>query len=184
MSGQLRYCLRHRAVRTGAWSCALALGVAVVAAAFWWPVHKRVHSLQEQFTAARREAVDQQQLEQDLAVYARAQTNAARLQAKLAYAATQAQLVEDLAGLARSNDVRIVSEAYEEGRRTGTHGVLNADLAVSGTYRALRQFLDGVAALPSWSEIDAVELERAKEIGAVNGKVRVVTYRLPQQATK
>jgi Tfp pilus assembly protein PilO len=184
MSGSLRYCLRHRAVRSGAWACAVAVGAAIVAVAFWWPVQQRVQQLEEQFLALRREAIDQRQLAQGLVAFERANKDVTRLQSKLEYGGTQAQLVEDFTRLARSNDVRIVSEAYEEGRRTGTHGILNADLAVSGSYRALRQFLDGLAALPSWSEVDAVELERAKQTGMVSGKVRIVTYRLPQEASK
>jgi Tfp pilus assembly protein PilO len=185
MSGRLRYCFRHPAVRSGAWACAVAAGAAVVSLALWWPAHDRMQNLQSQFSDAKRELIDRQQLMKGLTAYESAQKSAASLQAKLEYGGTQAQLVEDISRLARSQGVRIVSEAYEEDRRRGgSHSVLNADLAVQGDYRSLRGFIDGLGSLPSWSEIDSVELERAREAGVINGKVRIVTYRQSQQAIK
>ncbi len=174
---QVRYVLRHPAVRSGAWAAALAGVGAAITVATWLPAHHRVGQLTQELTTKSRALREADASEKLLATYEQARAAVALLEKKLEYAATQAQLLEDLGRLARQHGVRIVSEAYEEGKKGGAQATLNAELAIRGSYAAIRGFLAATSALRTWSEIDEVVLEKAREPGVVNGKVRIVTYR-------
>jgi energy-coupling factor transporter ATP-binding protein EcfA2 len=110
-----------------------------------------------------------------LAAYARAGRDVASLEKKLRYAATQSQLVQDFARLARRHGVKIVSETYEETR--GPQPSLSAELAVQGDYPALRDFVRDLSVLPTWSEVQEVRLESAQGAASQRGRIRIVTYR-------
>ena len=175
--GRLRYVLRHPVVRAGAWAAALCLVAAATSFAAWLPTHQRVQHLAQELGAKSRALREADQSEKVRLAYEQARKAVEVLEAKLEQAATQAQLLEDFGRLARQHGVRIVSEAYEEGKGAGVQQTLNAELAIRGSYGSIRGFLAATSALRTWSEIDEVVLERAREAGVVEGKVRIVTYR-------
>lgn len=171
----LRYSLRHPWARAGAWACALALAAAGAALAAWWP-EQRAHAALEQKIAAQRGALAQAKRSEALArAYVQANQEVALLDGKLAEAATQAQLVQGFARLARRHGVKIVGETYEEGR--GAQPALSAELTVQAAYPALRDFLAALASLPTWSEVHEVRIESARGAELQKGRVRIVTYR-------
>ncbi len=173
----LGYSLHHPWVRTALWACLVGLLCAVLGAAFWWPAYQGHAELERQIAAKRREFVQAQQAEQLARAYVKAQQDVTLLEKKLEHAATQAQLVENLARLARQHGVRIISETYEEGRSGAGPVALHAGLAVQGSYRAVREFIRGVSTLPTWSEVHEVWLEKARESNWIKGRIRLVTYR-------
>jgi Tfp pilus assembly protein PilO len=167
----LRYSARHPWARAGAWAC----GCALVAFAAWWPEQREQAALEEAIVSQRRTLVDARRTEELARAYLQARKEIAALDRKLGHAATQAQLVQDFARLARRHGVRIVSETYEEGR--GVQPTLSAELAVQGAYPALRDFVAGLAGLPTWSEVHEVRIESARGAKLQKGRVRIVTYR-------
>ena len=133
----------------------------------------------------RSALVQAQQSDELLAAYARAGKQVTQLEKKLAYAATQAQLVESFARLARAHGVRIVTETYEEGRAAGTQPALSAELAVQAGFPALRDFLRDLSSLPTWSEVQEVRIESERGAAVQKGRIRIVTYRAaPAQVSK
>lgn len=173
----LRYSLRHPWVRIGLWAAGAALGLMIVALAVWWPARISQQRLEDQIAAKRRDLVQAQQAEELLHAYVRASKEVVVFEKKLEYAATQSQLVENLARLSRKHSVKIISETYEEGRTPGTQPTLNTELAVQGNYPALRDFLRELSALPTWSEVQEVRFESERSTGLLKGRIRVVTYR-------
>jgi Tfp pilus assembly protein PilO len=173
----VRYSFRHPWIRAGL-ILAAAVGVLVlIALAFWWPAKSSRVELEEQIASKRRMLVNLQQADELLRMYTRAQKDVPVLEKKLANAATQAQLVEQLGRLARRHKVTVLSETYEEGRGTSSYGILNTELTVQGSYPALRDFLRSLPELPVWAEVQELRLEAARDAGAVKGRIRIATYR-------
>lgn len=176
--GRLRYSARHPWARSGLWACAVAALLAVAAAVAWWPAERSRAALEERIAAKRASLVQAQQSGELARAYAQAREGVALLEKKLEHAATQAQLVENVARLARRHGVRIVSETYDENAAAaGRNSALIVELSVQGSYPSLRDFLRGLGALPTWSEIQEVRLETVHGAPFQRGRIRIVTYR-------
>ena len=178
----LRYSARHPWARAGAWACAAALAALCAAAAAWWPEREAQAALEQAIVAERRALTEAQRAEELWRAYAEARKEVAALDRKLGHAATQAQLVQSFARLARRHGVRIVSETYEEGR--GAQPMLSAELTVQGAYPALREFVAELAGLPTWSEVHEVRIESARGAELQKGRIRIVTYRQAAEGGK
>ena len=180
---ELRYGARHPWARAGLRAGAAAATLALLALAVWWPAQRERTALEDKIQSKRRDLVQAKQADELLGAYARALKDVALLEKKLQNAATQAQLVENFARLARDRGVKIISETYEEGRGAGAHPSLNTELAVQADYPALRDFLRDLSTLPTWSEVQEVRLESVQGAATQKGRIRIVTYRhAPQQA--
>jgi len=180
---ELRYGARHPWARAGLRAGAAAATLALLALAVWWPAQRERTALEDKIQSKRRDLVQAKQADELLGAYARARKDVALLEKKLQNAATQAQLVENFARLARHRGVRIITETYEEGRGAGAHPSLNTELAVQADYPALRDFLRDLSTLPTWSEVQEVRLESVQGAATQKGRIRIVTYRhAPQQA--
>jgi Tfp pilus assembly protein PilO len=173
---EIRYALGDRSVRGGLWALLASAVVAVVATAYWWPAASEHEQLLERIANQRREVVRNQQAAELLHAYQQAQSVVPSLEAKLAQAPSQGQLVEQLGGLVRRHGVRVLSEAYEESKRADRPPALIAELVVVGSYAALRNVIDGLASLPSWSEVEELRIEQTPA-GELRGRLRIVTHR-------
>ena len=174
-AADLRYAARHPWAQAGLWACAGTGALALAALAFWWPAQHERDALEGRIASVRRDLIQAQQADELLRAYEHARKDVASLEMKLQYAATQAQLVENFARLARKHGVKIVTETYEEGR--GAQPTLNTELAAQGGYPALRDFLRDLSALPTWSEVQEVRLESVQGASALKGRIRIMTYR-------
>ncbi len=171
----LRTSVRHPWAKAGAWACAAALAALGAAAAAWYPEREAQEVLEQAIVAERRALVEAERAGDLARAYGQARKEVAALDGKLRHAATQAQLVQSFARLARRHGVRIVSETYEEGR--GAQPALSAELTVQGAYPALREFVAELAGLPTWSEVHEVRIESARGAELQKGRIRIVTYR-------
>jgi len=149
----LRYSARHPLARAGLWACSATAVLVFGVLAVWWPAQREQAALEDKIISTRRAMVQAQQADELLSAYARAHKDVALLEKKLQHAATQAQLVENFAHLARNHGVKIVTQTYEEGRGSGTQPTLSAELTVQGGYPALRDFVRDLSALQTWSEV-------------------------------
>lgn len=173
----LRYYLRHPAVRGGLWSAAAFAVLATVLATMWWPGERSRRELEQNIESRRAGIVQMREREQVARAFDQARGGVESLETKLAYAATQAQQVADLAQLARKHGVTLISQAYEESTRKNEPPRLYTELTVQGSYRALDNFITGLPQLPSWTEAQDIVIERAHDSGVVKGRMRLVTYR-------
>lgn len=176
-SVSLRYYLRHPMVRAALWACAVFTVIAAVVLTMWWPGERSRRELERGIEARRADIVQMREQERVASAFGQAQTGVTSLETKLAYAATQAQQVSDLAQLARKHGVSLISQAYEESTRKNEPPRLYTELTVQGSYRALDNFITDLPQLPSWTEAQDVVIERAHDGGAVKGRMRLVTYR-------
>ena len=180
----LRYYFRHPGVRAALWAgSALAL-MAAVLVVLWWPGERRRSELERHIEARRADIVQMREREQVARAFELARGGVQSLETKLAYAATQAQQVADLAQLARKHGVSLLAQAYEESARQNEAPRLYTELTVQGSYRSLDNFIADLPQLPSWTEAQDVVIERARESNVVKGRVRLVTYRGTRSASE
>jgi hypothetical protein len=175
---ELRYNARHPWARAGLLVFAVTAALLAAVLAMWWPAHLNQNDLEQQILAKRRSVARAQQSEELLRAYERSRKEVALLERKLQHGATQAQLVQGFARLARRHGVRIVSETYEEGRNAAAQPALSGELAVQAAYPALRDFVRELATLPTWSEVQEVRIETAHGAATQKGRIRIVTYRV------
>jgi hypothetical protein len=176
-ASELAYSARHPWARAGAVVLFLSVTFFGIVAAAWWPLERDTRALEQAVAEKRRALLRARESEALAAAYAQAHKDAAALERKLAHGATQAQLVQSFARLARRHGVKVVSETYEEGRNAA-QPALSAELTVQAAYPALREFVRELAALPTWSEVQEVRIENAAGGGATQkGRIRIVTYR-------
>jgi Tfp pilus assembly protein PilO len=173
----LRYSARHPWARGGLWAVCAAAVLAAAAAAAWWPAQREHAALESEIAARRSSLVQARQAEEVSRAYEQARGAVAVLEKKLQHGATQAQLVESFARLARKHGVKIVAETYDEGRNPAVQPALSAELTVLGSYPALREVLRELSALPTWSEVHEVRLETVQGTPTQKGRIRIVTYR-------
>jgi hypothetical protein len=177
-AAELRYSARHPWARAGLWAAAAAGALMLAAAALWWPAQRERLALEGEIAAKRRALVQARQSDELGRAYVQAQAAVVVLEKKLQHGATQAELVENFARLARRHGVRIAAETYDEGRNaSGQQPALSAELSVQGSYPALREFLRELSALPTWSEVHEVRLETLRGAGTQKGRIRIITYR-------
>jgi Tfp pilus assembly protein PilO len=173
----LRHSARHPWARGGLRACALGAVLLAASAAAWWPAERARAALEGEIAAKRRALAQTRQAHELLGAYTKAAKEVASLERKLDHAATQSQLVESFARLARKHGVKIIGETYDAGRAAAVQPGLSAELSVQGPYPALREFLRDLSVLPTWSEVQEVRLETARESGIQKGRIRIMTYR-------
>lgn len=173
---RLRYGARHPMARAGRWALAVAVTGLTLSGALWWPIASERTRLIDQIAQQRRALVAAREAVELQRAYGLAAQRAPELENKLRQTVSPAQLVESLGQLARRHGVRIVAEAYEEGRRERPPQSLVADLTLTGDYLALRRFIDGLAGLATWSIAEEVRLEVVRGGTDVRARLRVVTY--------
>lgn len=173
---RLRYGARHPMARAGRWALVIAVAGLTLSAAWWWPIASERTRLTDQIAQQRRALVAAREAVELQHAYGLAAQRAPELENKLRQTVSPAQLVESLGQLARRHGVRIVAEAYEEGRRERPPQSLVADLTLTGDYLALRRFIDGLAGLATWSIAEEVRLEVVRGGTDVRARLRVVTY--------
>lgn len=151
--------------------------VMCVFAVLWWPIEQHRQELSDNIARERSAILVARRQEELASAYARAKAGVEVLHKKLTYAATQAQQVADIAQLVRRHDVLMLSQDYEESAKANEPSMLYTDLTMQSKYSALRSFVEDLAGLPSWTEVQEISIERARESGMVKSRVRLVTYR-------
>jgi len=178
----LRYCARHPYVRRGTIAAAGALAFMLLAyAGLWWGAARAHAALMEQIESRRRAVVDTMHAGEVARAFQRARRDIDAVERKLVAAVEQAVLVEKLGRLARSKNVMVVSESYEEGKALGAgYTPLIMDITLQGSYPGMREFLLGLPALPALIEVQDARIERARETaGVLKARLRLVAYRKP-----
>ena len=186
MSGvvqNFRYAARHPLVRGAFIALAVTSAALVVVATLELLAGNELAARESALSEQAHALQDRGRSNGLLETFRRVSADVARIDAKLDYAATQGQLVQDFAELAARHHVTILNQSYEDGRRNGTLQALQSELTVRGSYRALRGLLLDVPALRAWTEVREVTLERARDAGEVNGKILLVTFRRAETRT-
>ncbi len=174
----LRYAGRHPWIKAGLASFALLLMGVVVSIGYGWPAYRERQALIGQIDTQRRAAVDALHTADVMRVYHAAKVAAGALEQKLNAASGQADMVKSLERIATKHHVRIVSQAYEEGKIKNEYSPLYLDISLQANYASLREFLADIHTLPVWVEVQEMNLERSREHpGLIKASLRLLTYR-------
>lgn len=176
----LRYSLRCRAVRLALGALLMAaLCCLAIALAWWAPVRREHEQLARTIDAARQARLSAARLQDAARAEQQVRPTVLALERKLQTHAGQADLIQGIARLAAHRGVRVVSQAFDEGKpQADLRQPLYLDLGLVGDYAALRHLSADLATLPMWIEI----LEERLELSApgstqVRAQLRLLTYR-------
>ncbi len=170
---------RHPLVKLAAAACACAFVVmAAVGLGYWWPAERSYSALSRETEIKRRAAIDSLRAADISRAYASSAKQIEVLERKLNIAAAQTDLIKYLSALAARQNIKIVSEVYEEGQAQNGYAPLYLDLNLQGPYSSLRRFLSGLESLPTWTYVHEGTLGGAQEgAGVLKAHLRLVTYR-------
>lgn len=172
------YSLRHPRVRTGMLvSAAAVLVMLLVGMAYWWPAWNAAATLKTQIEQKRRQAVEASYSAQLAQISRRAAQHVAQIEKKLDASGTQVNLVQNLATLARRHNVKILSEAYEEGKAKDGYMPFVHELTLQGGYAELRQFLFALQELPTFTIVQDAVMSRAGNSAVIKAQLHLHTYR-------
>ena len=173
-----RYSLRHPRVRSGVLVSAVAVFVMLLTGvAYWWPALNASATLKLQIEQKRRQAVEASTSAQLVLVSRRAVQHVEQIEKKLAASGTQVNLVQNLSTLARQHNVKILSEAYEEGKAKDGYKPFVHELTLQGGYAELRQFLTALKDLPTFTIVQDAVMSRAGNAAVIKAQLRMHTYR-------
>jgi Tfp pilus assembly protein PilO len=172
------YSLRHPRVRAGMLVSAVAvLVMLMVGIAYWWPAWNAAVTLKTQIEQKRRQAVEASYSTQLAQISRRAAQHVAQIEKKLDASGTQVTLVQNLATLARRHNVKILSEAYEEGKAKDGYVPFVHELTLQGGYAELRQFLVALQELPTFTIVQDAVMSRAGNAAVIKAQLHMHTYR-------
>jgi hypothetical protein len=174
----LSFSLRHPQGRFSIIVFAISmLLVLFVGLAYWWPITHTASSLKIEIEDRQREIAS---AEYNLKL-AQASADAAQqmelIEKKLDASVTQADLVQNIASLARRNKVKIVSVAYEEGKVKDGFSPLVHVLTVQAGYPELRGFIVGLQQLPTFTIAQEAVLSRSANSFVIKAQLNIITYR-------
>ena len=173
-----RYSLRHPRVRAGMLVSVVAvLVMLMLGVAYWWPAWNAAATLKAQIEQKRRQAVEASYSAQLAQISRRAAQHIAQIEKKLEASGTQVNLVQNLATLARRHNVKILSEAYEQGKAKDGYVPFVHELTLQGGYAELRQFLVALQELPTFTVVQDAVMSRAGNAAVIKAQLRMHTYR-------
>lgn len=172
------FSLRHPLVRASIAGLAVSLLLLlIVGGAYWWPAKDASESLAAKIGDLRRELSNADSSAQLAKVSGLAAQQLAQIEKKLDASVTQAVLVQNLAALARRHNVKIVSEAYEEGKPKDGYASLVHELTLQATYPELRSFIADLQGLPTFTVVQEAILGHTASSQAIRAQLNMVTYR-------
>lgn len=178
------FSLRHPRVRASIAALIVsALALLAVAAGYWWPAERAAASIEAKIEDRRREIANADSSARVANASELAARQLAQIEKKLDASVTQAVLVQNLSGLARRHNVRIVSQSYEEGKPKGGYASLVHDLTLQGAYPELRGFIADLQGLPAFTVVQEAVLGRASGTNAIRAQLNMVTYRRAEGGT-
>lgn len=175
----LRYSLRCRQVRYAMYAMIFGVTTCSLIMLLWWGPAKLAHAnLIHNIDAIRALKVEALRVGQVARGQREALPAVTLLEKKLEAHSGQAELMQGISRLASKRGVRVVSQAFNEGKAENGDAPLYLELGLSGDYTALRRLTGDLATLPMWIEIVEEHFERASESGPlVKLQMRLLTYR-------
>lgn len=170
----LRHPLVRRSIASLMVSIIFLVGISVF---YWWPARDAEESLNARIDDKRREISNAEFRAKLARVSGRAELQVAQMERKLDASVTQAALVQNLAALAQQYNVKIVSEAYEEGEPEKGYLPLVHGLTLQASYPEVRSFIAGLQELPTFTVVKGAVFGHASGSSDVRVQLDMVTYR-------
>ena len=173
---EARYLLRDRAVQWCARAFLLALALAVIGTAVWWPMQSQQRALQQELRSLLQQ---QGEMQRALALAQQVKTvhaDLGRIEEKLARGVEQADWIESVARIASSRQLRVLAQSVEEGKPSNGYLPLTLTVSVSGSYRGLRDLLLSVPELPVFCVVHELRVEVAADRG-LRAHLKLIAFR-------
>jgi hypothetical protein len=144
---------------------------------YWWPARNSAEHVRTQIEDKRQEIFRLESSARLAQASGRAAQQVAQIENKLDASVTQASLVKNLAALARKHNVKIISEAYEEGKSEDGYTPLVHTLTLQAGYPQIRGLLSGLQSLPSFTILQEATIGQSPGGAAVRAQLSLITYR-------
>lgn len=175
---ELLYSLRHPHIRVHVvGSIALWLIVMVVWLAYLLPMTRTLDAVKANINRYQIEISNSEYRAKIGLVSENAARQVADIERRLDASVTQATLVQSIASLARKSNVKVISEAYEEGKIINGCLPLVHELTVQAGYAELRDFISGLQQLPILAVVEEADFSRSSTSPLIKGQLRVITYK-------
>jgi len=175
----LRYCSHHPYVRLALTALLFTcIALSIVLLGWWMPAHREYTRLWAEIDASRKQTIEALRTEQLLQASRNASQALTLIEKKLQHNAGQADLVQSLTQLAARYHVQVLSQSFDEGKPVDRYLALRVDLALQGSYPALRNYIGDLALLNEWVAVEETRLERVKGgPGLIKASLHLITYR-------
>lgn len=172
------FSLRYPRVRAGIAGVVVSvlLGL-VIGMAYWLPIAHTTNKLKADIDDRRLKFASTEHIVRLAQASGYAAQQMALIEKKLDTSFTQAALVQNIAALARRHNVKIVSEAYEDGKTKDGYSPLVHEITVQAGYSELRGFISGMQQLPTFTIVQEAVLSRSANTSAVKAQLYIITYR-------
>lgn len=172
------FSLRHPRVRASIAALMVSVLLLVITGyGYWWPAREAVESLRTRIDDKRQEVFNADFSAKLAQVSGRAAQQVVLIEHKLDASATQAVLVQNLEALARRHNVKIISEAYEEGKSKDGYSSFVHELTLQAAYPDLRSFISGLQELPTFTVVQEAMLGHSASSFAIKAQLNLITYR-------
>ncbi len=149
----------------------------IVGLVYWWPARNAAENLGARIDDRRREIANADFNARLAQASAHAVLQVAQIEKKLDASVTQAVLVQNLEALARRHNVKIISEAYEDGKPIDGYSSLVHELTLQAGYPELRSFIAGLQGLPTFTVVQGAVFGRSSTSIAIRLQLDMITYR-------
>jgi len=174
----LFFSLRHPQLRISiAGFMTSLLIMLIVGVIFWWPITHTANKLKSEIDSRQREIASAEYTVTLANAFVVADRQMTILEKKLDASVSQAILVQNIAGLARRHNVKIISVAYEDGKVTNGYLPLVHVLTVQAGYAQLRSFIAGLEQLPTFTIAQEAILGRSSNSTVIKAQLNIITYR-------
>jgi hypothetical protein len=175
---ELFFALRHPRVRISIAGFVISSLLALaVWAAYWLPIMHAADTVKIKIDERRAEILNAEYRGKLALASSVAAQQVALIEQRLDASVTQGVLVQNIAALARRSKVRVISEAYEEGKLNNGYLPLVHELTVQAGYSELREFLSGLQQLPIFAIVQEADLSRSSSSYNIKAQLNIVTYR-------
>jgi len=154
-----------------------------VMAIYWWPANQSYRNIEQKRVDLMRDVKHAIEAELITENYRASKATITELEERLESDTRQATLVNNLATLAKRNNIKITSESFEEGKKKSAYYPLYQDIQLEGSYASLRSFLLGVGQLQTWTIALETNMQRLhKQPGIIKARLKLVTYRKSKES--
>lgn len=143
---------------------------------FWLPVANRNQELLDSVEHSRRDLVSIIRLNELSAEYKSTLQAVEQIESKLDRVIPLSEFVERLNGLARDNQVQIISESRHVGKQHNGYLPIYQELVLETGYSSIRRFLSGLSTLPTWTVVKEMRLAKQRDSGQLKANLVLVTF--------
>jgi Tfp pilus assembly protein PilO len=174
----IRYIVRQSALKAALIFLFTACLLCLIASGLWWNSSTESEELARDVSRLRKQQVMQVKLKKSTELATSSLQQLETLERMLERNFSQTEMARQLTELAEKNDLKVDTQTYAEQSPAAGYIAYQQEIALAGSYSALRRYLLDLQRSAAWIEIGEIRLQRANNRpGIVQALLRVAGYR-------